>query len=303
MLGPAAYILTPRCPPNSRRLDSEYEKVRILRQTDGYSPGDSNWDTNSLPQSGDALSFPDISTSRSLSNNSTSGNAYSLDFTSSGYTVAGNTIALTATGIDLQSSATSTVLNTPLTFGNNTTINISAGTTTLAGALSGTDGLTKTGAGELLISGSANFTGPTQINAGTLNLTGTLTSDSPLEITNNATFTGNPPDLRAGVADAFSDTDVTYDFSTGLTQGDGRQASHWKDDVLTGTLLGIMDPTLSYGTTEGISAADLRALDLIGWDPVPEAGDLAIPAGMGLALAALRQWRRHARSQESRQAA
>ncbi|HCP13615.1 MAG TPA: hypothetical protein DIT89_14880, partial [Planctomycetaceae bacterium] len=162
----------------------------LSQQFDGYSPGDSNWDTNSLPQSGDALSFPNISTSRSLSNDSTSGNAYSLDFTSSGYTVTGNTIALTATGIDLQSSAASTVLNTPLTFGNNTTINISAGTTTLAGDLSGTDGLTKTGAGELLISGSANFTGPTQISAGTLNLTGTLTSDSPLEITNTATFTG-----------------------------------------------------------------------------------------------------------------
>ena len=69
----------------------------LSQQFDGYSPGDSNWDTNSLPQSGDALSFPNISTSRSLNNNSTSGNAYSLDFTSSGYTVAGNTIALTAT--------------------------------------------------------------------------------------------------------------------------------------------------------------------------------------------------------------
>src|SRR5262249_18337475 len=41
--------------------------------------------------------------------------------------------------------------------------------------------------------------------------------------------------------------------------------SHWKDDALTGILIGAMDPTLRTGTVQTISAADERALELIGW--------------------------------------
>jgi hypothetical protein len=33
-----------------------------------------------------------------------------------------------------------------------------------------------------------------------------------------------------------------------------------------------MDPTLPFGTTEEISDADLRAMELIGYDVVPEPG-------------------------------
>jgi hypothetical protein len=54
--------------------------------------------------------------------------------------------------------------------------------------------------------------------------------------------------------------------STGAYTGDGRQASHWKDNNLTGNLIGMLDPTLSYGQVLPITDADLRALDLIGWD-------------------------------------
>ncbi|HRK18332.1 MAG TPA: NF038122 family metalloprotease [Hyphomicrobiaceae bacterium] len=52
-------------------------------------------------------------------------------------------------------------------------------------------------------------------------------------------------------------------FSTGDNQGDGHQASHWKD----GLGLGIMDPTANPpGNTNTHSALDLRAFDVIGWD-------------------------------------
>ena len=58
-----------------------------------------------------------------------------------------------------------------------------------------------------------------------------------------------------------------FQMSTGSTQGDGRQASHWKDDVIYPySYLGIMDPTLDYGTVEHISELDYRMLDLMGWD-------------------------------------
>jgi hypothetical protein len=54
--------------------------------------------------------------------------------------------------------------------------------------------------------------------------------------------------------------------STGKLLGDGRQASHWKDDALTGVFIGIMDPTLRSATVQTVSVPDERALELIGWD-------------------------------------
>lgn len=47
--------------------------------------------------------------------------------------------------------------------------------------------------------------------------------------------------------------------------GDGRQASHWKDDAQTGIYLGIMDPTLRSGRRETISTNDLYAFASIGY--------------------------------------
>lgn len=49
------------------------------------------------------------------------------------------------------------------------------------------------------------------------------------------------------------------------TGGDGRQASHWKDDVATGQYLGIMDPTGGNGQRLMISPADLTSLNYFGF--------------------------------------
>lgn len=51
-------------------------------------------------------------------------------------------------------------------------------------------------------------------------------------------------------------------FSTGINFGDGQQASHWKDQLG----LGAMDPTLRNGEQLTITALDLSAFDVIGWD-------------------------------------
>ena len=56
--------------------------------------------------------------------------------------------------------------------------------------------------------------------------------------------------------------------STGVNLGDGRQASHWKANELTGTFIGIMDPTLSRGERAELEVDDLVAFGLIGWDTV-----------------------------------
>jgi PEP-CTERM motif len=72
-------------------------------------------------------------------------------------------------------------------------------------------------------------------------------------------------------------------FSTGRNFGDGQQASHWKDNLG----LGIMDPTAAQGELLGISANDIRAFDVIGWNravaAVPEASTwLMMLSGFGL---------------------
>jgi subtilisin-like proprotein convertase family protein len=57
-------------------------------------------------------------------------------------------------------------------------------------------------------------------------------------------------------------------FSTGTSNGDSWQASHWKDDQFIGGVghtIGMMDPLAPHGVMTW-TAADDRAMGLIGWD-------------------------------------
>lgn len=63
-------------------------------------------------------------------------------------------------------------------------------------------------------------------------------------------------------------------FSEGAEHGDGSQASHWEDYLG----IGIMDPTISSMEVVSISSADLLALDVIGWDIVPEPSSILMIA-------------------------
>ncbi|MCC5025492.1 MAG: NF038122 family metalloprotease [Candidatus Synoicihabitans palmerolidicus] len=71
-------------------------------------------------------------------------------------------------------------------------------------------------------------------------------------------------DISAGI-DAFLSIDNGLTsiggLSTGVVTGNGRQASHWLDNLG----IGIMDPTLATGELAVISLQDLQALDVIGW--------------------------------------
>lgn len=99
-------------------------------------------------------------------------------------------------------------------------------------------------------------------------------------------FTGNARSLLTGGDSITDDVDSEFRMSTGVSKGDGRQASHWKDGDLTGSVIGVMDPTLATGQVIEISAADRRAFDLIGYDiayqPVP-----APPAAVSLGIGAM----------------
>ncbi len=66
-------------------------------------------------------------------------------------------------------------------------------------------------------------------------------------------------------------------FANGRLNGDGRQASHWKDELG----LGIMDPTFAAGQLGQITPLDLVGFDVIGYNlftPVPVPGPLPLAA-------------------------
>jgi hypothetical protein len=73
-------------------------------------------------------------------------------------------------------------------------------------------------------------------------------------------------DLSYGTATYFSINGGVTNlglFSTGDFQGDGHQASHWKDDLG----LGIMDPTAApAGQAMVVTSLDIQAFDVIGWN-------------------------------------
>lgn len=113
-------------------------------------------------------------------------------------------------------------------------------------------------------------------------------------VTNVVGF-GKVPDLRQGGSPFFSldkgATGSTNLFSTGPYDGDGRQASHWKDDLS----LGIMDPTAAAGEKLNISELDLRAFDVIGYNRfatvVPEPTPIALFATVGMLFPVVRRRR------------
>jgi hypothetical protein len=78
-------------------------------------------------------------------------------------------------------------------------------------------------------------------------------------------------DMRPGADTYFSlDGGVTAfmggNFSTGRFNGDGQQASHWKEEPFCGVGLGIMDPTFCFGQMGEITGLDLAAFDAMGWN-------------------------------------
>jgi hypothetical protein len=87
-----------------------------------------------------------------------------------------------------------------------------------------------------------------------------------------ADFTSFARRLAPGGSGHFDDLDIEVELSTGVSGGDGNQASHWKDDFFGGGLLGLMDPTLAAEEVFALTNADVRAFDVIGWDTVGGVG-------------------------------
>jgi hypothetical protein len=83
-----------------------------------------------------------------------------------------------------------------------------------------------------------------------------------------ATFTTATRIMTTGGDHRFYDGQPELACSTGGPSGsggDGRQASHWKDDSLTGVTIGIMDPTIASGQRKVMTSNDLRMLETLGY--------------------------------------
>ncbi len=116
--------------------------------------------------------------------------------------------------------------------------------------------------------------------------------------TSAADFTSKPRELDAGVAAVTSDVTSNYPMSTGQNEGDGFQASHWKHQSASQPYVGVMDPAIPPGTIYENTAADYRAMELIGYNTinaaaVPEPASL-VSLSLGLLLGARRLRRRAA---------
>ena len=127
------------------------------------------------------------------------------------------------------------------------------------------------------------------IGVGTLDMFRFADGQIGRDPSNPSEFTTFPRLLAPGVSaifDQISPADgsaAESGMSEGRFNGDGRQASHWKDNDLSGLLIGMMDPTLSYGQMFPLTDSDLRSLDLIGYEiTVPEPATISLLAAVGV---------------------
>jgi autotransporter-associated beta strand protein len=96
--------------------------------------------------------------------------------------VDGATLAFTQSGLNLSNAISLGVLSG--------IINTGADTDTLSGVISGRNDLTKIGTGTLILTGANTYIGPTGINAGTLDVTGSIAKSSLTTVASGATLTG-----------------------------------------------------------------------------------------------------------------
>jgi hypothetical protein len=107
----------------------------------------------------------------------------------------------------------------------------------------------------------------------------------------DAEFAAFARDLSTEDSAALSDASIAYTMETGAATGSGQQASHFKDNQG----IGVLDPTLAPGEIGSLTAADLLAMDLIGWDVdeaalvIPEPATYALLLGSMACLCVLRR--------------
>jgi fibronectin-binding autotransporter adhesin len=106
-----------------------------------------------------------------------------------------------ASGTTLQAAANGLSLANAMVFNGTDTVDTQTNALTLSGALSGSGGLTKIGAGMLTLTGTNTYSGATSVNAGTLFVNGS-TANSAVTVNSGATLarigTVGPTTINSG---------------------------------------------------------------------------------------------------------
>ncbi|MEA1909859.1 MAG: autotransporter-associated beta strand repeat-containing protein, partial [Patescibacteria group bacterium] len=126
-----------------------------------------NWDDNAVPTFPVGLNFG--GTTRLAPNNDLSSltvNGLTFDSGAGAFVLGGN--AITLGGDIVNNDADNQTIDLDMVLGSTRTVNTASGNVTLNGALSGTGGLTMTGAKTLNIYGNNTFSGPVTLSSGTV---------------------------------------------------------------------------------------------------------------------------------------
>ena len=135
-----------------------------------------NWGYVGVPVSGDTVIFSGGQPRLTNTNNISSLSLSQIRFVgpSGGYAIWGNSFTIGSGGIEATNTAGGNTINNAIILGASpVTVNVGSGVSlTLAGVLSGSGGLTKTGAGTLTFSGTSGnqYSGVTRVNEGQLDL-------------------------------------------------------------------------------------------------------------------------------------
>ncbi len=147
--------------------------------TDAAGSTAQTWSQGSLATFGGTAGTVTVATA-------TAPQAVGLEFVTSGYTLTGGPVTLAS----FAGAPLSRVLVDDGTAG--------GGTATVASALTGTQGLEKTGPGTLILSGANTYTGETEVTAGTLQLSGGGSLAGDVAVQAGAVLTGDPSGAGAG---------------------------------------------------------------------------------------------------------
>jgi autotransporter-associated beta strand protein len=212
--------------------------------TDALWSTSANWSTTA-PVNGDSVVFDAAGTAGTTLNNDISSLSLAtmtFNAAASAYTIGGNDLTLTSGITDNATNAQTVSTNIALGAANAWSV-ATGGTLTVSGGVSGTGfGITKSGAGTLVLSGSNTYTGATAISAGTMEFQGAaaMSTGSALSMSNGTTLS-----LKADTSATFAPSSFTsptggstYNISVASING-----------VATGNTLSIKGPGSGGGST------------------------------------------------------
>jgi autotransporter-associated beta strand protein len=147
-------------------------------------------------------------------------------------------------------------ITAPITLNSNLAIN-TAGTLTLSGDISGlSNGITKSGGGTLIMTGTNTYTGTTTINAGTLNL-GNSTATGSLDSTALA--------LGGGTLSYTRNDSATQTFSTtAINPGASSVSTVAGNTLALGAITRSIGGTLNVGAAGAITTSSSNVNDILG---------------------------------------